>query len=104
MWALSDITPGGGGLTVIPGSHKSHFPVPPEGPAAEQLVEITAGAGSVILFSHDIYHQSLNRSDRERRVMFLTVLSMQHHRQHTATMTAMAAMTACSIRRPRAAG
>ncbi len=72
MWTFNDITPGGGGLTVIPGSHKSNFPVPPEGPTPEQLVEITAPAGSVILFTHDIFHQSLNSSDRERRVMFLT--------------------------------
>jgi hypothetical protein len=72
MWTFSDITIDGGGLTVIPGSHKSNFPVPPKGPSADQLVEITAPAGSVIVFTHDIYHESLNRSDRERRAMFLT--------------------------------
>jgi hypothetical protein len=72
MWVFSDIAPGGGGLSVIPGSHKSNFPLPPAGPAPGQLVEIAAPAGSVILFTHDIYHESLNRSDRERRVLFLT--------------------------------
>lgn len=88
FYAMRDIGPGEGGLRVIPGSHKANFPLPvdadrlrqpvqsvpalPNPALSDMEVEIPMKAGSVLLFTHDMYHASLNASDKVRRVIIFT--------------------------------
>mgnify|MGYP006097595705 FL=1 len=72
MYAMGDIEPGGGGLKVIPGSHKSNYPRQPADDVSDMLVELTMKAGDVLLFSHDMAHCSLNESDVVRRTVMFT--------------------------------
>jgi ectoine hydroxylase-related dioxygenase (phytanoyl-CoA dioxygenase family) len=72
MYALDDVRIGGGALKVIPGSHKANYAVPPRMDLRSLLVEIPLRAGSALLFTHDLWHESLNESDRERRTIILT--------------------------------
>lgn len=76
MYVMHDIGPGEGGLQVIPGSHKANFPWPGatelaqmEGSLKRLFVELTAPAGSAVLFTHDILHASCNESEKVRRVL-----------------------------------
>jgi len=71
FYAMSDIGPGEGGLKLIPGSHKTDFPVP-KGDISDLEVEITMKAGSVLIFTHDARHGSLNTSKKVRRVVIFT--------------------------------
>ena len=71
FYAMKDIGPGEGALQVIPGSHKANYPVP-RGAVVHMKIEVPMKAGSVLLFSHDIYHGSLNTSDRVRRSIIFT--------------------------------
>jgi ectoine hydroxylase-related dioxygenase (phytanoyl-CoA dioxygenase family) len=57
---------------VIPGGHKANFPLPPNADLSDMEVEIPMRAGSVLLFTHDMYHASLNTSDKVRRVVIFT--------------------------------
>lgn len=72
IYAISDVKLGGGGLKLIPGSHKANYPLPPEKDREDLLVEMTMKAGSVLMFSHDAYHTSLNTMDEVRRVILYT--------------------------------
>ncbi len=69
---LTDINPGDGGLIVIPGSHKSNYPCPPEMRKYEKYQEhvrqLTCKAGDVILFTEAVTHGTLPwTSDHPRR-------------------------------------
>jgi ectoine hydroxylase-related dioxygenase (phytanoyl-CoA dioxygenase family) len=72
MYAMHDIDPGGGGLKVIPGSHKSNYPRVRGMDVSDMLVELSMKAGDVLLFSHDMGHCSLNESDAVRRTVMYT--------------------------------
>ena len=72
FYAFSDIEMGGGALQLIPGSHKANFPLPAEEELADMYVELPMKAGSVLLFSHDTHHRSLNGGDRTRRTVIFT--------------------------------
>ena len=81
MYMLSDIEPGGGALMVVPGSHKREVPYLPEGVdfrtasgnvryedlhTDEQrgiFTELTGKAGTAVIFTHDIIHQSASPID-----------------------------------------
>jgi len=72
FYAISDVPPGGGGMRLIPGSHKANLPLPKDDSLEDLEVEIPMKAGSVLLFSHDVYHASLNTTDTVRRVAIFT--------------------------------
>jgi len=72
MYAMGDIEPGGGGLKVIPGSHKSNYARQRGDDVSDMLVELTMEAGDALLFSHDMAHCSLNESDNVRRTVMYT--------------------------------
>lgn len=62
-YALTDVTPGAGGLAVIPGSHKSNFPCPREirhfkrpSPIVQQ---VPVKAGDCVLFTEALVHGTL---------------------------------------------
>ncbi len=71
MYALNDVEVDGGALQVIPGSHKSNFPLP-EDPAllAKMRVHLPLKAGSALMFTHDINHGSNNHKNYVRRGLF----------------------------------
>lgn len=74
-YQLTDVKPGEGGFGCIPGSHKSHFPLPQhwrnlENPPACS-VAITPPAGSAIIFTEALTHGTLPwRGNGERRTLF----------------------------------
>jgi len=72
MYAMHDIEPGGGGLKVIPGSHKANYPRVQGDDVSDMLVELSLKAGDALLFSHDMGHCSLNESDVIRRTVMYT--------------------------------
>jgi hypothetical protein len=72
FYAISDVPPRGGGMRLIPGSHKANIPLPKDDGLEDLEVEIPMRAGSVLLFSHDVYHASLNTTDTVRRVAIFT--------------------------------
>jgi hypothetical protein len=64
MYALNDVPEDGGALQVIPGSHKSNYPLP-EDPAVLERLRI-----KLPLFSHDVNHGSKNTRNYVRRGLF----------------------------------
>ena len=72
MYALGDIEPGGGGLQVVPGSHKANYSRLQGDEVADMLVELPMQAGDALLFSHDMVHCSRNASDQIRRTVMYT--------------------------------
>lgn len=72
FYAMKDIGPGEGALEVIPGTHKANYPLPPKETLQDLKVEIPMKAGSVLLFTHDMYHGSINLSDKVRRTVIFT--------------------------------
>ena len=72
FYAMRDIGPGEGALQVIPGSHKANYAVPRGVDLDHMKTEIPMKAGSVLLFTHDMYHGSLNTTDSVRRTVIFT--------------------------------
>ena len=81
MYCLTDLEQGSGGLSVIPGSHKSNFPCayfikghPEKSPCPDDvpaLIELQAKAGDAIFFTEDLTHGSkTNLSDKQRRNLY----------------------------------
>lgn len=72
-FALSDVGPGDGGFCVIPGSHKSAFPLPGSGEGRkvlDWLVQPVLDAGDCIVFTEALTHGALPwRSEAERRTL-----------------------------------
>jgi ectoine hydroxylase-related dioxygenase (phytanoyl-CoA dioxygenase family) len=69
---LTDVNEGDGGLACIPGSHKANYPVPREIARLETDIggvrQITAKAGSAIIFTEALTHGTLPwRAAHERR-------------------------------------
>ncbi|WP_127585621.1 phytanoyl-CoA dioxygenase family protein [Paenibacillus koleovorans] len=69
-YALCDIPLEGAALEVIPGSHKSNFPMPDDDQLQRVRVKRPLKKGSALLFSHDTNHGSFNSLDYVRRTMF----------------------------------
>ena len=83
VMCLTDLEPGDGGFSVIPGSHKSNFPCayfvkgnrekshhPDDVPV---LVELTARAGDAIFFTEDLTHGArTNKTGKQRRNLYYT--------------------------------
>ena len=63
---------GGGGLKVVPGTHKAHYPRPAGDGVEDMLVEVPMCAGDALLFSHDMAHCSRNESEVVRRTVMYT--------------------------------
>ncbi|MBI3962890.1 MAG: phytanoyl-CoA dioxygenase family protein [Deinococcus sp.] len=74
LMALTDVPSGDGCFCVIPGSHKSNFPLPYEPLAFESvpdLLEIPLKAGTVLLYSENLTHGDLqSRLGVQRRLYF----------------------------------
>jgi ectoine hydroxylase-related dioxygenase (phytanoyl-CoA dioxygenase family) len=76
IFQLADVNPGDGGLSVIPGSHKSNYRCPPGMRRYEQYQEhirqITSRAGSVVLFTEAVTHGTLPWTASHQRRSILT--------------------------------
>ncbi len=69
---LTDVNPGDGGLALIPGSHKSNFPCPPEMKRFQKhqdhVRQIVCRAGSAVIFTEAVTHGTLPwKADHPRR-------------------------------------
>jgi hypothetical protein len=77
LMALTDIGPGDGATTIVPGSHKSHEPHPHRdwdagigGDRAAGMQEVHLSAGDAIMFTDGLCHGSMPRTNPgERRVL-----------------------------------
>ena len=73
---LTDVNPGDGGLIVIPGSHKSNFPCPPEVRKylayQENVRQVTCKAGDAIIFTEATTHGTLPWTSEQPRRTLLT--------------------------------
>jgi|GEM_PF-782440 len=71
MYALCDVPEEGGALHVIPGSHKSNFPLPEDPVLLDQLrIRLPLKKGQALIFSHDMNHGSCNSLNYVRRSLF----------------------------------
>jgi ectoine hydroxylase-related dioxygenase (phytanoyl-CoA dioxygenase family) len=84
---LTDVYPGDGGLILVPGSHKSEIPRPPdffyqdtydnEGYVTEEVLpgvaNVIAKAGDVVFMSEMVSHGVLNWKPKDRDRRFLTL-------------------------------
>lgn len=72
LYAFKDIDPDGGALQIIPGSHKANYAIP-KGENIDHLkIKTPMKAGSVLLFTHDLHHGSLNEGNQVRRTAIFT--------------------------------
>ncbi|MDR6550837.1 phytanoyl-CoA dioxygenase family protein [Paenibacillus qinlingensis] len=69
-YALCDIPLDGAALTVIPGSHKSNFPLPTDEEQKAFQIQVPMKKGSALIFTHDMNHGSFNELPYTRRTMF----------------------------------
>lgn len=72
-YALADIGPEDGALEVIPGSHKSNFPLPPDPDPFRQRLPLKAG--QAVVFCHNLNHGSMNRGSLVRKALFTSFCS-----------------------------
>ena len=75
-WTLVDVGPEDGGFCCIPGSHKSHFPLPSEvrhfRAHRDWVRHVPMKAGSVVLFTEALTHGTLPwQADHDRRAILL---------------------------------
>ncbi|HLJ53583.1 MAG TPA: phytanoyl-CoA dioxygenase family protein [Chthonomonadaceae bacterium] len=75
-FALTDVPEGSGGLAVIPGSHKSNFPVPEEIRLLKRpspiVRQVPTRAGDCVIFTERLIHGTLPwRGPGIRRTLFL---------------------------------
>ena len=71
LLALTDIGEGDGATIVVPGSHKSNFPLPPEADTSEVAIKVYLKKGDALLFSDGLMHGGSARTatEGERRVV-----------------------------------
>lgn len=73
---LTDVNPGDGGLIVIPGSHKSNFPCPPDMRKylayQENVRQVVCKAGDAVIFTEATTHGTLPWTSDEPRRSLLT--------------------------------
>jgi ectoine hydroxylase-related dioxygenase (phytanoyl-CoA dioxygenase family) len=84
QYQLADVNPGDGGLCVVPGSHKTNFPIPRDiarWEADQQIVyHVPMKAGDLVIFSESTTHGTLPwTSDNERRSLFYRYTPMYLH-------------------------
>jgi ectoine hydroxylase-related dioxygenase (phytanoyl-CoA dioxygenase family) len=84
QYQLADVNPGDGGLCVVPGSHKTNFPMPREiahWEADQQVVyHVPMKAGDLVIFSENTTHGTLPwTADSERRSLFYRYTPMYLH-------------------------
>jgi ectoine hydroxylase-related dioxygenase (phytanoyl-CoA dioxygenase family) len=84
QYQLADVNPGDGGLCVVPGSHKTNFPIPRDiarWEADQQIVyQVPMKAGDLVIFSESTTHGTLPwTSDNERRSLFYRYTPMYLH-------------------------
>lgn len=73
---LTDVNPGDGGLSLIPGSHKSNYPCPTDMKLyqkhQEHIRQVTCKAGDVVIFSEATTHGTLPWTANHPRRSLLT--------------------------------
>ena len=84
QYQLADVNPGDGGLCVVPGSHKTNFPMPRDiavGEADQEIVyHVPMKAGDLVIFSENTSHGTLPwTADNERRSLFYRYTPMYLH-------------------------
>ena len=71
VWMLDDFSPRNGSTRIVPGSHKSGLAGPPEGFAVQHVFEVTAKAGSVLVFNGQCWHAGgNNQTEVNRHALF----------------------------------
>jgi hypothetical protein len=71
VWLLDDFTAENGGTRIVPGSHKSGLPGPPDGMDVKHVHQLTAPAGSVLVFNGQCWHGGgANQTDGKRHALF----------------------------------
>ena len=73
---LTDVGPGDGGFSCLPGSHKANFPCPDDirlyQAHRDRIVQLSAKAGDAILFVETLMHGALPWvADHQRRTVFV---------------------------------
>jgi ectoine hydroxylase-related dioxygenase (phytanoyl-CoA dioxygenase family) len=71
VWMLDDFSPMNGSTRIVPGSHKSGMVGPPEGFLVQHVFQVTARAGSVLVFNGQCWHAGgNNQSNVDRHALF----------------------------------
>lgn len=71
VWLLDDFTVANGGTRIVPGSHRSGHPGPPEGMEVRHVHQLVAPAGSVLVFNGQCWHGGgTNRTEARRHALF----------------------------------
>jgi len=71
IWMLDDFTLDNGATRIVPGSHRSALPAPPEGLEIPLVHQAVAPAGSVLAFNGQCWHAGgANRARRPRHALF----------------------------------
>ena len=75
QYQLADVNPGDGGLCVVPGSHKTNYPIPRDiaiGETDQEIVyHVPMKAGDLVIFSENTTHGTMPwTADNERRSLF----------------------------------
>jgi ectoine hydroxylase-related dioxygenase (phytanoyl-CoA dioxygenase family) len=76
-WLLDDFSAASGGTRFVPGSHANKYADPPEGSEVKHVAQPAAPAGSVIVFSGQIWHGGGANSSAPNRYGILN-----HYRKH----------------------
>lgn len=70
-WMLDDFTESNGATRLVPGSHLSRYPGPPEGFSPRYEVKALGKAGSLLIFNGQCWHGSgANRTEQKRYALF----------------------------------
>ena len=71
VWLPDDFSVANGGTRIVPGSHRSGFPGPPEGMEVRYVHQLVAPAGSALVFNGQCWHGGgANRTDARRHALF----------------------------------
>lgn len=71
LWMLDDVSEANGATRIVPGSHRALRRHPPEDVEVRFVHQLTASAGSVLVFNGQCWHAGgANRTDRNRHVLF----------------------------------
>ena len=71
VWMLDEFTETNGATIIVPGSHRSDLPAPPDRLKVSFLHQAKASAGSVLLFNGQCWHAGgANHTDRPRHALF----------------------------------
>jgi ectoine hydroxylase-related dioxygenase (phytanoyl-CoA dioxygenase family) len=71
LWMIDDFEENNGSTVILPMSHKSHLPAPPNGKEIKYLKKVIAPAGSIMIFNGSCWHgSSKNETTQPRRAIF----------------------------------